>query len=130
MTNIGQGQQGIPASLYHNSAYQYGKRAADAEPEANAVADHALLYGYGLPYTYAAQAHAYNAAYRTHGKRSADADPTLLYGASGYGLPHPAGAYDANAYGATNIGQGQGQGQQQGVSVFPQFPLSYTAYFN
>ena len=74
----------------------------------------------------------------THGKKSADAeadneaDPTLLYRPAGYVGAYGSGAnaYGASAYGATNIGQGQGQGQQQGVSVFPQFPLSYTAYFN
>merc|ERR1712179_11035 len=71
----------------------YGKRSADAEPEADAEADPALLYGayvYGLPYagvyggyrTYGAYG-AYPYSYGYYGKRSADAepeaDPALLY---------------------------------------------------
>merc|ERR1711983_152769 len=86
----------------------YGKRSADAEPEADAEADPALLYGsYGYPYAgvyggyraYGAYPATYGYGYRTYGaypysyygKRSADAepeaeaeaeaDPALLYGA-------------------------------------------------
>merc|ERR1712184_54419 len=79
---------------------------AFAEPEADAKADPAVLYGaygYGLPYasvyggyrTYGAYPYTYGGAY--YGKRSADAepeaaadaeaDPALLYGAYGCGLP-------------------------------------------
>merc|ERR1712157_9178 len=87
---------------------------AFAEPEAEAKADPALLYGaygYGLPYagvyggyrTYGA----YPYAGYYYGKRSADAepeanaeaDPALLYGAYGYGLPY-SGVYGYRAYGA------------------------------
>merc|ERR1712168_526348 len=82
---------------YPYAGYYYGKRSADAEPEANAEADPALLYGaygYGLPYsgvygyrTYGAYG-AYPYTYGYYGKRSADADaeadPALLYGAYGY----------------------------------------------
>merc|ERR1711894_606470 len=72
----------------------YGKRSADAEPEADAEADPALLYGaygYGLPYSGVYRSYgAYPYGYRTYGaypyaygKRSADAepeaDPALLY---------------------------------------------------
>merc|ERR1712115_182019 len=65
----------------------YGKRSADAEPEADA----ALLYGAygysGYPYTYGAYPYSYG-GYRYQGKRSADAEPeadaALLYGAYGY----------------------------------------------
>merc|ERR1711909_105401 len=72
----------------------YGKRSADAEPEADAEADPALLYGaygYGLPYSSVYRSYgAYPYGYRTYGaypyaygKRSADAepgaDPALLY---------------------------------------------------
>ena len=74
---------------------------AFAEPEADAKADPALLYGaygYGLPYSSVYRSYgAYPYGYRTYGaypygyygKRSADAEPglALLYGAYGYGLP-------------------------------------------
>merc|ERR1712117_894246 len=85
---------------------------AFAEPEAEAKADPALLYGaygYGLPYagvyggyrTYGA----YPYAGYDYGKRSADAepeaeaDPALLYRAYGYGLPY-SGVYGYRTYGA------------------------------
>merc|ERR1711894_172801 len=101
----------------------YGKRSADAEPEAaaDAEADPALLYGaygYGLPYSGVYRSYgAYPYGYRTYGaypyayygKRSADAepeadaeaDPALLYGAYGYGLPY-SGVY--RSYGAYPYG--------------------------
>merc|ERR1712184_75201 len=93
---------------------------AFAEPEADAKADPAVLYGaygYGLPYasvyggyrTYGAYPYTYGGAY--YGKRSADAepeaaadaeaDPALLYGAYGYGLPY-SGVY--RSYGAYPYG--------------------------
>merc|ERR1711910_131182 len=92
---------------------------AFAEPEADANADPAVLYGaygYGLPYasvyggyrTYGAYP-GYSFGY--YGKRSADAepeaaadaeaDPALLYGAYGYGLPY-SGVY--RSYGAYPYG--------------------------
>ena len=80
---------------YGYGGYYYGKRSADAEPEANAEADPALLYGaygYGLPYSGVYRSYgAYPYGYRTYGaypypyygKRTADAeaeaDPALLY---------------------------------------------------
>merc|ERR1711910_314778 len=70
----------------------YGKRSADAEPEAaaDAEADPALLYGaYGYGHTYGAYPYGYRTygaypySYGYYGKRSADAepeaDPALLY---------------------------------------------------
>merc|ERR1711878_248032 len=60
----------------------YGKRSADAEPEADAEADPALLYGaygYGLPYSgvYGYRTYgAYPYTYGYYGKRSADTEPT------------------------------------------------------
>merc|ERR1711878_121093 len=102
---------------------------AFAEPEADPKADPWLTYGYagyGLPYagvyggyrTYGAYPYAgvYGAGYRTYGaypysyayygKRSAEAepeaeaDPALLYGAYGYGLPY-SGVYGGyRTYGA------------------------------
>merc|ERR1712184_223328 len=89
----------------------YGKRSADAEPEADAEADPALLYGaYGYGHTYGAYPYAYGYGqtygaypYAYYGKRSADAeaDPALLYGAYGYGLPY-SGVY--RSYGAYPYG--------------------------
>merc|ERR1712179_592960 len=92
---------------------------AFAEPEADANADPAVLYGaygYGFPYagvyggyrTYGAYG-AYAGGYGYYGKRSADAepeaaaeaDPALLYGAYGYGLPY-SGVY--RSYGAYPYG--------------------------
>jgi len=57
----------------------YGKRSADAEPEADAY------YGYyGYPYGYRAYGYGYGYPYRYgyYGKRSADAEPAVLAGAS------------------------------------------------
>merc|ERR1712130_482483 len=62
---------------YPYSYGYYGKRSADAEPEAEA--DPALLYGayphaYGYGYGYAGYPYAHHGYY--YGKRSADAEPT------------------------------------------------------
>merc|ERR1712110_114659 len=109
--------------------YAYGKRSADAEAEA----DPALLYGaygYGLPYAYGAYPYAYGlrAAYglagevaaptasgylNLYGKRSADADPALLYGTYGYG-PFVTG----NTYGYGPSGYGISQGHPGAASSF------------
>jgi len=104
---------------YPYSYGYYGKRSADAEPEAaaDAEADPALLYGaYGYGHTYGAYPYAYGYGqtygaypYTYYGKRSADAepeadaeaDPALLYGAYGYGLPY-SGVY--RSYGAYPYG--------------------------
>merc|ERR1712110_627110 len=98
---------------------------AFAEPEADAKADPAVLYGaygYGLPYasvyggyrTYGAYPYTYGGAY--YGKRSADAEPeaaadaeadtALLYGAYGYGLPYSSvyRSYGAYPYGYRTYG--------------------------
>merc|ERR1712032_898894 len=113
--------------------YAYGKRSADAEAEA----DPALLYGAygyaGLPYAYGAYPYAYGlptAAYglagevaaptasgylNLLGKRSADADPALLYGAYGV-APYVTG----NTYGYGPSGYGISQGHP-GAAVSHQF---------
>merc|ERR1711973_345910 len=93
----------------------YGKRSADAEPEAKA--DAALLYGaYGyarLPYAgysaYGAYPYAYGAYY---GKRSADAEPEAdaYYGYYGYARPYSYG-YAPYAYGAYPYGYGYAWGK-------------------
>merc|ERR1712222_87989 len=114
--------------------YAYGKRSADAEAEA----DPALLYGAygyaGLPYAYGAYPYAYGyralAGVAGHpgaatsfvarspqglGKRSADADPALLYGAYGV-APYVTG----NTYGYGPSGYGISQGHP-GAAVSHQF---------
>merc|ERR1712201_32795 len=98
---------------YAHGAHYIGKRAADAEPEADA--DAAVLYGAygysglgyagyhglgyrgyaGYPYAYGAYPYTYGAHYV--GKRSADAEPeanadaAYLYGAYGYAGYHGLG---------------------------------------
>merc|ERR1712212_1334574 len=85
----------------------YGKREAEAEPEAKAAADPYLLYrgyGYGLGY------HGYHGlGYQVYGKRSADAepkadaDPYLLYGGYyGHGLGY--GRYGYHGLGYHGLG--------------------------
>merc|ERR1711934_787779 len=93
---------------YSYGGYYYGKRSAEAEPEAEA--DPALLYnayGYGLPYagayagaygsygayrTYGAYPYSYGAGY-SYGKRSAEAepeaeaDPAVLYSTASIASP-------------------------------------------
>merc|ERR1712062_911623 len=81
---------GYPYSKY---GFRYfGKRSAEAEPEANYAA-----YGYGHPYGHS-YGHTYGHAY---GKRSAEAEPEANYGAYGYGHPygHPYGHTYGHTYG-------------------------------
>merc|ERR1712184_143703 len=104
---------------------------AFAEPEADANADPAVLYGaygYGLPYasvyggyrTYGAYP---GYSYGYYGKRSADAepeadaeaDPALLYGAYGYGLPYSSYPYAYGAY-------------PYGYRTYGSYPYSYGYY--
>ena len=103
---------------------------AFAEPEADAKADPALLYGaygYGLPYagvyggyrTYGAYPYSYGGYY--YGKRSADAEPTAeaaaspeaeadpWYGYYGYGLHRP---YGYGYYGYRPYGYGYYYGKR------------------
>merc|ERR1719191_1669233 len=73
---------------YYGYGY-YGKRSADAEPEADADA----YYGYyGYPYGYRAYGYGYGYPYRYYGKRSAEADPQVLTYGAGV-LPYAAAAY-------------------------------------
>merc|ERR1712088_1228178 len=58
----------------------YGKRSADAEPEADADAYYGY-YGYGGYRGYRGY-YGYPYGYRYYGKRSADAEPAVLAGAS------------------------------------------------
>merc|ERR1719510_2704539 len=59
----------------------YGKRSADAEPEADADAYYGY-YGYGLGYRGYRGYYGYPYGYRYYGKRSADAEPAVLAGGS------------------------------------------------
>ena len=91
--HLGYGYYGYP---YAHHGYQYGKRSADEEPKDTPEAEPALLYGayqyggYDLPNTGNAydayrpygRNGAYPYAYGGFGKRSADADPTVLAGGS------------------------------------------------
>merc|ERR1739849_46347 len=95
----GYGYAGYPYA--HHGLY-YGKRSADAEPEAAAEADPTYLYGAYHPYAYTGlyrgyAGYGYGYPYAHHGlyygKRSADAEPTAAaepaadayYGYYGYG---------------------------------------------
>merc|ERR1711981_718250 len=62
---------------YHGLGY-YGKRSADAEPEADAYYGY---YGYGYR-GYRYHGYPYGYRYGYYGKRSADAEPAVLAGAS------------------------------------------------
>merc|ERR1712227_1034782 len=81
---------------YPYAAHYYGKRSADAEPEADADAYYGY-YGYG-----AYRPYGYGYPYRYYGKRSADAeadaDPALFYNTYGYG------AFGAYPYGLAAYG--------------------------
>merc|ERR1712079_564469 len=69
----------VPVAVgYHGFGY-YGKRSADAEPEADADAYYGY-YGYG--YRGYRGYYGYPYGYRYYGKRSADAEPAVLAGSS------------------------------------------------
>merc|ERR1712061_424908 len=71
----------VPVAVgYHGLGHfgYYGKRSADAEPEADAYYGY---YGYG-GYGYRGYRGYYGYPYRYYGKRSADAEPAVLAGAS------------------------------------------------
>merc|ERR1711997_1390605 len=69
----------VPVAVgYHGFGY-YGKRSADAEPEADADAYYGY-YGYG--YRGYRGYYGYPYGYRYYGKRSADAEPAVLAGGS------------------------------------------------
>merc|ERR1712157_540486 len=68
---------------YHGLGHfgYYGKRSADAEPEADADAYYGY-YGYGYRGYRGYYGHPYGYRYGYYGKRSADAEPAVLAGAS------------------------------------------------
>merc|ERR1711971_889972 len=65
---------------YHGLGYTYGKRSADAEPEADAYYGYYGYGGYGGYRGYYGGRYGYRHGY--YGKRSADAEPAVLDGAS------------------------------------------------
>merc|ERR1711915_75771 len=69
-----------PIVTYAHHFGYYGKRSADAEPEADADAYYGY-YGYG-GYGYRGYRGYYGHPYAYYGKRSADAEPAVLGGAS------------------------------------------------
>merc|ERR1712227_183163 len=96
------GYTGYPYG-YYGYPYAYGKRSADAEPEADALYGY-YGYGYGLrPYGYYGGYRAGYYGYRYYGKRSADAepeadaeaDPALLYTTTA--VHHPVTSYVAGS---------------------------------
>merc|ERR1712045_16057 len=71
----------VPVAVgYHGFGY-YGKRSADAEPEADADAYYGY-YGYGYRGYRGYYGYPYGYRYGYYGKRSADAEPAVLGGAS------------------------------------------------
>merc|ERR1711997_1125355 len=71
----------VPVAVgYHGFGY-YGKRSADAEPEADADAYYGY-YGYGYRGYRGYYGSPYGYRYGYYGKRSADAEPAVLAGAS------------------------------------------------
>merc|ERR1711997_547994 len=71
----------VPVAVgYHGFGY-YGKRSADAEPEADADAYYGY-YGYGYRGYRGYYGYPYGYRYGYYGKRSADAEPAVLAGSS------------------------------------------------
>merc|ERR1712012_145163 len=72
----------VGSTVYSHPTAYYGKRDAEAEPEADAYYGY---YGYARPYAYGYRSYGYPAyGYGYYGKRSADAE--AYYGVYGYGL--------------------------------------------
>merc|ERR1712001_676733 len=109
------------------ASYQSVHRLHKREAEADAEADPALFYGaYGYPYAYGYPAYGYRyglAGVAAHpgaatsfvarspqglGKRSAEADPALLYGAYPYVYGFAPVSYSTHGYGPSGYTIGQG----------------------
>merc|ERR1712045_646427 len=71
----------VAYGFYGHPYSYYGKRSADAEPEADADAYYGY-YGYGYRGYRGYYGHPYGYRYGYYGKRSADAEPAVLAGAS------------------------------------------------
>merc|ERR1712117_226548 len=99
----------VGSTVYSHPTVYYGKRDAEAEPEADAYYGYYGYrnYGYSTYSPYAYRPYAYGAW--GYGKRSADAEPEAdaLYGVYGYGYPsYTYGAYRPYAY-TTRWGYGK-----------------------
>merc|ERR1712066_212419 len=99
----------VGSTVYSHPTVYYGKRDAEAEPEADALYGYYGYrnYGYSTYSPYAYRPYAYGAW--GYGKRSADAEPEAdaLYGVYGYGYPsYTYGAYRPYAY-TTRWGYGK-----------------------
>ena len=99
----------VGSTVYSHPTVYYGKRDAEAEPEADALYGYYGYrnYGYSTYRPYAYRPYAYGAW--GYGKRSADAEPEAdaLYGVYGYGYPsYTYGAYRPYAY-TTRWGYGK-----------------------
>merc|ERR1711868_290531 len=79
----------VGSTVYSHPTVYYGKRDAEAEPEADAYYGY---YGYARPYAYGYRSYGYP-AYGYYGKRSADAEPEAdadaFYGVYGYSAYRP-----------------------------------------
>merc|ERR1712168_1611097 len=88
----------VGSTVYSHPTVYYGKRDAEAEPEADAYYGY---YGYARPYAYGYRSYGYP-AYGYYGKRSADAEPEADaepgYG-YGYGRGYGYGGYGYGGYG-------------------------------
>merc|ERR1712213_239667 len=84
----------VGSTVYSHPTVYYGKRDAEAEPEADAYYGY---YGYARPYAYGYRSYGYP-AYGHYGKRSAEAEPEAdaYYGYYGYARPY---AYGYRSYG-------------------------------
>merc|ERR1712176_746169 len=71
----------VAVGYYGHPLGYYGKRSADAEPEADADAYYGY-YGYGYRGYRGYYGYGYPYGYRYYGKRSADAEPAVLAGSS------------------------------------------------
>merc|ERR1719471_261428 len=98
----------VGSTVYSHPTVYYGKRDAEAEPEADAYYGY---YGYARPYAYGYRSYGYP-AYGYYGKRSADAEPEAdadaFYGVYGYSAyrPYAYSAYRPYAY-TTRWGYGK-----------------------
>merc|ERR1712121_221193 len=87
----------VGSTVYSHPTVYYGKRDAEAEPEADAYYGY---YGYARPYAYGYRSYGYP-AYGYYGKRSADAEPEADADAYyGYGLGYSTLGYGYRSYGS------------------------------
>merc|ERR1711926_34838 len=103
----------VGSTVYSHPTVYYGKRDAEAEPEADAYYGY---YGYARPYAYGYRSYGYP-AYGYYGKRSADAEPKADADAYVYGYPYAAG-YAPYAYGAYAYGKRSADAQPEADAYY------------